>query len=140
MNWCICMHCLRNQRFQQGKISGAKSSRTAMKSVLGRTSTYQHGISMYEKIYSHERPCTAIYQHILTCTAMNFKKYILVRTGTYFWSFVCTSTYRYVLVCTAMRKFTKSTYQCIHHKSTNRYVLVHTGTHWYVPPYTRCTG
>ncbi len=84
MPWCLCLQCPRKQRFEQDKISGAKCSRKAMKFVLGRTSTYQHGISMYEKKYSHERPCTAMYQHILTYTAMYFERYMLLRTGTYF--------------------------------------------------------
>jgi hypothetical protein len=117
---------------QQGEISGAKSSR--------RTSTYQHGISMYEKMYNHVLPCTAIYCYVLPCIDMYSQKYELVRTCTYFRPFVCTSTYRYVPVCTAMQKFTKITYQYVHHKSTRRYTgkAVHTSTYRYVPPYTRC--
>ncbi len=127
------LHCLRNQHFQQGKIC-AKSSRTAMTFVLRRTSTYQHGISTYEKKYNHVLPCTAMYCHVLPCTAIYCQKYVLVRTRTYFCSFVCISPYRYVPVCTAMRKFTNSTYRYMHHKSTWRYKAEHTSTYRYVPP------
>ncbi len=101
-DWCICLHCPRNQRFQhwQGEISGAKSSRSAMKFVLRSTSMYQHGISAYEKMLNHVLPCTVTSMNclVLTCTALysGCQKYVLVLTRTYFWSFVCTSTYRYV--------------------------------------------
>ncbi len=48
--------------------------------------------------------------------------------------------HRYVPVCTDTRKFSKSTYRYIHHKSTSRYIQVRTGTYRFVPTYTRCIG
>jgi hypothetical protein len=109
---------------------GPKSSRTAMKFVLRRPSTYQHGISTYEKY-------TTVYCHVLPCTATYCQKYVLVRTCTYFWSFLCTSTYQYVLVCTAMQKITKSMYLYYGRHTiraqgcTRRYVPVCQGTNTY---------
>jgi hypothetical protein len=115
--------------------------------------THQHGISTYQKMYTpawnqyvpeNAQSCTALYCHVLpkvcTSTAKSTYLYVLVRTRTYFLSFICSSTYWYVPVCTDMRKLTKSTYRYIHHKSTSRNILVRTGTYQYVPPYTRCTG
>jgi hypothetical protein len=138
MKWCNCMHCLRNQRFQQGTISGEKSSRTAMKFVFRRTIAYQHGISTTEYVPEKVQSCTAMYYHVLPCTAMycqSTNSYVFVRSFGHLSAQVL-----YVPVCTAMRKFTKSTYLYIHHKSTRRYILVHIGTYLYVQPYTRCTG
>jgi hypothetical protein len=102
-----------------------------MKFVLRRTSTYQHGISTYQKMYSHVLPCTAMYCHVLPCTAMYCQKYVLVRTRTCFWSFVCTSMYLYVL-CTCMYCHAKNYQKYIHVRTTQEYKVVRKGTYRYV--------
>ncbi len=102
-----------------------------MKLVLTgrRTSTYQHGISTYEKMFNHHvLPCTSISCLVLTCTALYCQKYVLVRTCTYV-LVIC--LYQYVPLCTAMRKFPKvctSMYYRRVHTGTYRYRDVHVCT------------
>ncbi len=127
MHLCICLHCPRNQRFQQGEISGAKSSRSAVKYVLRRTSTYQHVPAWNQYVRENVPSCTALYFHNPPCTSINSFVLPKVRIGTYSYVLLVICLCQYVLVCTAMRKFPKvrtGMYYRRVHNGTCRYVQV----------------
>ncbi len=70
-----------------------------MKFVLCRTSsTYQHGISKYEKMYNHVLPCTVMYCHVL----------LKVRSRTYSYVLLVICLYQYVPICTGMYSYAKN--------------------------------
>ncbi len=134
MHLRICLHCLRNQRFQQGRISGAKSSRHSIKFVLRRTSTYQDGISTYEKFHrkytimsDHVLPCTSMYYYVLLCATK-------VRTRTYWYVFLSIFLYQYVLVRISMYCHAKIDQKHVQVRTLDAYMAVHGGTYQYVPP------
>ncbi len=121
------MHCLQNQCFQhwQGKISGAKSSRRAM------TQTYQFVTAWIQYVPENVQSCTAMYCHVLPCTAKSTYSYVFVRIRTYSYVFlvICLPLYQFVLVCTGMYCHAKiyQKYKPVH--TPQEYKAVYTGTY-----------
>ncbi len=81
--WYIGMPCLRNQRFQQGKISGAKSRRTANVSHEVCTQTYLYVSAWNQYVRENVQSCTAMFCHILPCSAIYCHVLPKVHTHTY---------------------------------------------------------
>ncbi len=87
---------------------------------------YQYVPAWNQNVPENVQSCTAMYCHVLPCTAMYCQKYALVRTSTYFESFVRTGMYLYVLPCENLPKVHTSICTTRVQGGTYQYIQVHT--------------